>query len=263
MDKSFARLVSIMRRLRSSKGCPWDREQTHETILRCLIEEAYEFYEAVLEKDDAKMCEELGDLLLQIVFHAQMAAERRAFNAADVCRAISDKLERRHPHVFGRTRVKNSDEVVSNWEKIKRTEKSNRARTSILDGIPKAFPALLKAYKIQKRAARGGFDWKRITPVIGKIEEEIREVRAEINSRAKDRRRKITLEIGDLFFAVVNLSRHLHVDPEEALSLANRKFEIRFRNVEQRLLAEGKKMRRLSLRELDRYWDAEKLKNKN
>jgi tetrapyrrole methylase family protein/MazG family protein len=261
-EKAFSRLVAIMRRLRGPKGCPWDREQSHTTILRCLIEEAYEFYEAALENDDAKMCEELGDVLLQIVFHAQMAAERGAFSAADVCNSISDKLERRHPHVFGKTAVKDSDEVVTNWEKIKRTEKGNEERKSILDGIPKGFPALLKAHKIQKRAARVGFDWKTIGPVIGKIHEEIQEIRAEMKYRGKERKKRMALEVGDLLFASVNLARHLDVDPEEALALANRKFETRFRNMEKTILLKHKSLRRLSLKELDRYWDAEKLKSK-
>jgi len=257
----FLRLIRIMSRLRGKKGCPWDREQTHESLLRCLIEEAYEFYEAVLEKDDRRMCEELGDLLLQIVFHAQLASERRAFGMAGVCRSISDKLVHRHPHVFGKIKVKDSDEVISNWEKIKRNEKGNGGRVSVLDGIPKAFPALLKALKIQKRVARVGFDWKRARPILDKIFEEIGEIRAEMKKRGRSARENLALEIGDLLFAAVNLSRHLKVDPEEALSLSNRKFERRFRNMEARIVSQGKSMKRMPLSVLDRYWEAEKLKS--
>jgi tetrapyrrole methylase family protein / MazG family protein len=257
----YLRLVRIMRRLRAPGGCPWDREQTHESLLRCLIEEAYEFYEAVLEQDSQKMCEELGDLLLQIVFHAQLASEKKAFSMADVCRSIADKLTRRHPHVFGKTRVRDSDEVISNWEKIKRKEKANRSRVSVLDGIPSAFPALLKSLKIQKRVARVGFDWKTAGPILAKIREEIREIREEMAKRGRTPRLALKLEVGDLFFAAVNLARHLDVDPEEALSLANRKFERRFRGMEKSIAAGGGSMRRMPLSALDRFWEAEKLKS--
>jgi MazG family protein len=256
----FLRLIRIMSRLRGRGGCPWDREQTHESLLKCLIEEAYEFHEAALSKDDGKMREELGDLMLQIVFHAQLASERKAFGMAEVCRSIADKLIRRHPHVFGRAKVRDSGEVLSRWEKIKRSEPGNR-RLSVLDGIPAAFPALLKALKLQKRAARTGFDWKRTRPILGKIMEEIGEIRAEIKKRGRPGRENLALEIGDLLFSVVNLARHLKVDPEVALSLSNRKFERRFRAMELRIASRGGCMKRMTLPALDRYWDAEKLKS--
>jgi tetrapyrrole methylase family protein/MazG family protein len=257
----FLRLIRIMSRLRGRRGCPWDREQTHETLLKCLIEEAYEFHEAALSKNDEKMCEELGDLMLQIVFHARLATERKAFGMAEVCRSISDKLIRRHPHVFGKTKVRDSNEVLSNWEKIKRSEPGNRRLLSVLDGVPGAFPALLKALKLQKRAARAGFDWRRAKPVLDKILEETGEIRAEMKKRGRPGGESLALEIGDLLFSVVNLARHLKVDPEVALSLSNRKFERRFRRMERKIASRGGVMKRMSLSALDRYWEAEKLKS--
>jgi tetrapyrrole methylase family protein / MazG family protein len=255
LEREITRLTGIMARLRSSEGCPWDREQTHKTLLKCLIEECYEFCEAVAEKNDHKMCEELGDLLLQVVFHCQLARETGRFDLADVCAVISDKLERRHPHVFGDTSVNNSDEVVTRWEAIKRKEKGNTERKSYLDGIPHAMPALLKALKIQKRAAKVGFDWPEAAPIVDKIAEEAAELKAEIPESDPDR---LNDELGDLLFSVVNLARRLNVDPEIALSSTNAKFNTRFRHMEAMLEKEGKRMEALPLSELDRYWDAVK-----
>ncbi|OGJ93778.1 MAG: nucleoside triphosphate pyrophosphohydrolase [Candidatus Raymondbacteria bacterium RifOxyC12_full_50_8] len=244
-----------MARLRGPKGCPWDREQNHRTILRCLIEEAYEFYEAALDNDPAAMCEELGDLMLQIVFHAQMAAEKRRFSMDDVLRSISDKLERRHPHVFGSAVVKDSGQVISNWERIKRNEPHNRRRVSLLDGIPAHMPAVLKAFKIQKRVGRAGFDWKDTRGIFDKIGEETGELRAAVRS---GRAYRIRDELGDLLFSVVNLARKLDIDPEEALALTNKKFSRRFKGMEVRIARDGKKLERMSLAEMDTYWDKEK-----
>jgi len=258
MEKEFIRLINIMKRLRGKNGCPWDREQNHETILRCLVEECYEFYDAVIERDYSKMCEELGDIMLQIVFHSQIAKENRLFNIKDVLKSICDKLERRHPHVFSNTEVKNSNEVLINWEKIKKVEKEGKNGRSVLDNIPKALPALLKAFKTQKRVARVGFDWKNVDPVLNKILEEINELKAEIE---KGNTGNIKGEIGDVLFSVVNLARHLKIDPEEALNTTNKKFEKRFKKIEKRIEKQGKKMDELSLEELDNYWEEEKLKS--
>ncbi|MFH0920269.1 MAG: nucleoside triphosphate pyrophosphohydrolase [Fibrobacterota bacterium] len=255
LEKEITRLTGIMTRLRSPNGCPWDREQTHASLLKCLIEECFEFYEAALEKDAPKMCEELGDLLLQIVFHCQLAREAGQFDLAEVCAVLSDKLTRRHPHVFGETRVHDSDEVVTNWEAIKRKEKGNIGRKSRLDGIPAAMPAMLKALKIQKRAAKAGFDWPEAAPIFDKIAEETAELKAEVAGKDPER---MTEELGDLLFSVVNLARRLSVDPEEALYRTNAKFNRRFRDIETALEKEGKRMEDLPLADLDRYWDAAK-----
>ena len=257
MEKELTRLYKIMQRLRRPGGCPWDREQTHESLLKCLIEESYEFHEAVMEKDYGKMCEELGDIMLQIVFHTVIAEETKKFKLADVFNSISDKLMRRHPHVFGKVSVKNSDEVVVNWEKIKRGEAGSRDRKSILDGIPSAMPAMLRSLKVQKRVAKVGFDWKKAKPIFDKIAEETRELKAEIKGKNPER---VMQELGDVLFSVVNLARHLEVDPEEALQRTNKKFINRFKGMEERILADGKAPQDLSLRELDRYWEAEKKK---
>jgi tetrapyrrole methylase family protein / MazG family protein len=249
------RLYAIMKRLRAPGGCPWDREQTHASLLKCLIEECYEFHEAVMDGDPAKMCEELGDIMLQVVFHSVIARETGAFDLKNVLKTISDKLVRRHPHVFGKVKVKDSDEVVTNWEKIKRGEKSAMHRESILDGIPNAMPAMLRALKVQKRAAKAGFDWKKAGPIIDKIHEETDELKAEIRKNDPER---LTHELGDMLFSVVNLARHLHVDPEEALQRTNRKFIHRFRGMEKKIRSQGLRLQDLSLKKLDRFWEAEK-----
>ena len=251
----FDDFVRLIARLRAPGGCPWDREQTHESLFKCLIEECYEFHEAVLDKDPVKMCEELGDIMLQVVFHTVLARETGAFDLKDVFKTISDKLVRRHPHVFGRVKVKDSDEVVVNWEKIKRGEKSAMHRESLLDGIPNAMPAMLRALKVQKRAAKAGFDWKKAGPIIDKIHEETDELKAEIGKNAPER---LTNELGDMLFSVVNLARHLHVDPEEALQRTNRKFIDRFRGMETKVRSKGLNLQDLSLKEMDRFWEAEK-----
>src|SRR5476649_787086 len=201
-------LRAIVARLRAPDGCPWDREQTHASLRAGLIEEAYEVVEAINQSDDANLCEELGDLLLQPVFHAQIAAEEGRFNLDDVARSIVEKLLRRHPHVFGEDRCADSAEVLRKWDDIKRAEKGERA-TSALDGISGGLPALMRAEKVQKKAARVGFDWSEVAPVVAKIREELAEVEAEVSAGAAP---KIEEEIGDLLFSVVNLARKLKVD---------------------------------------------------
>jgi tetrapyrrole methylase family protein/MazG family protein len=220
-----------------------------------LIEECYEFYDASIEKNDHKMAEELGDLLLQVVFHTTLGEEDKRFTFDEVASIIADKLERRHPHVFGNISVNNSDEVVTNWDIIKKGEKGNETRKSALDGIPLSMPALLKAHKIQTKAAKVGFDWKEPQPILNKVKEEIAEFEHELNSASIENMKN---ELGDVLFSIVNLARHYKIDPEEALALTNRKFEKRFRGMEKKIKDEGKAIASLTLEEMDKYWELEK-----
>ena len=251
----FEELVEIMAKLRSDGGCPWDREQTHQTLRPYLIEEAYEVLDALDNRGDGDFRDELGDLLLQVVFHAQIAAEERRFDVHDVARAINEKLVRRHPHVFGDTRADTADEVLTNWEKIKREEKGSEDRKSVLDGLPAGMPALLRAYRIQEKVARVNFDWDDVKEVLEKVGEEIDEVRRALE---KGDRAKIEEEIGDLLFSLVNLSRHLNVPPEDALRRSNDKFIRRFRYIEAALELKGDSLERATFGELDALWDEAK-----
>jgi tetrapyrrole methylase family protein/MazG family protein len=270
----FRRLVAIMARLRGPDGCPWDREQTHQSLTPYLIEEAYEVKETLDVGDFDSLCEELGDLLLQVVFHAQLATEADRFDVDDVLDAICEKLIRRHPHVFGDTEVTGSGEVLKNWEDIKKAEKTEKAARkrdgdetqedagskadeppSILSGVPRSLPALLKAHRIQQKVATVGFDWATADPIWDKIHEEIDELREAIDGAARDH---IAEEIGDLLFSVVNLSRRLDVPAEEALDATNRKFMSRFRRIEQILHARGQSPSDLTLDELDEIWEVAK-----
>ncbi len=246
---SFEDLVRIMERLR--KECPWDRRQTHESLKKYLIEEAYEVLDAIDSKDDEKLKEELGDLLLQPVFHAQIAKERGAFDIDDVVDTLVRKLIGRHPHVFGEA---DPQEVLENWER-KKTEK----RESVLEGIPKHLPALMRSQKLQDRASRVGFDFTDISQVFEKIEEEMTELR---ESLEKNERENLKHEIGDILTAVVELARFLGVDAEEALQEANERFIRRFRYVEKRAKEMGKRLEDMSLEEMDRLWEEGKRKLK-
>jgi MazG family protein len=245
-------LVDIIAKLRSPGGCPWDREQTHASLRAGLIEEAYEVVEAINSGDDANLREELGDLLLQSVFHAQIATEEGRFNFDDVARAISEKLIRRHPHVFGADRCADSAEVLRKWDDIKRAEKGAKATASALDGISNGLPALMRAEKVQKKAARVGFDWSEAAPVVAKIREELAEVEVEVAAGASA---KIEEEIGDLLFSVVNLARKLKIDGETALQRATDKFATRFRAVEALARERGIALEGQTLAELDLLWD--------
>jgi len=253
--EGFRELVEIMARLRAPQGCPWDREQDHGSLKPYLLEEAYEVLEAIDGGDDAKLCEELGDLLLQVVFHAQIGAEDGTFTADDVTGSICRKLLHRHPHVFADTVVRDSDEVVDNWEQIKRAEPLNHDRDSVLDGIPSALPALQRATKVQKRVAKVGFDWDDARGPAAKVLEELREVEEAADSG--DRARLVD-EIGDLLFAAVNLARMLGVDSEDALRLATDRFGRRFRAMEELARERGVQMEGQPLAELDKLWDAVK-----
>lgn len=248
-------LVKVMTTLRSQDGCPWDREQTHESLRRYLIEEAYEVIETIDNEDLWGLEEELGDLLLQVVFHAEIASENGYFNINDVITGIYDKMIRRHPHVFSDVSVEDSDEVLTNWEAIKQDEKQATTVSQSLQALSKAFPPLLKAEKIQKKMAKVGFDWPDVSGAIEKVSEELEEVKQAIDEKNDDFTMK---EIGDLLFAVVNIARILKMDPSEALSITNEKVINRFAFVEETLLSKGKKLEDESLETMDKLWDLAK-----
>lgn len=248
-------LVHIMARLRGEGGCPWDREQDHQSLKPYLIEEAYEVLEALDEEDMYKICEELGDLLLQIVFHAQIARENRQFDINDVIAGINEKLIRRHPHVFGSVNARDSREVLVNWEKIKAKEREGSAPKSLLGSIPSALPALMRANKLQKAAARVGFDWPDYQGAYDKTQEELSELKSAII--AGDRL-EIEEEVGDLIFSIVNLARLLGIEPEGALSKTSAKFIRRFEYVEDMARTKGKDLSHFTLAEMDEWWEEAK-----
>ena len=249
----LARLRAIVALLRSPQGCPWDREQTHESLRAGLLEEACETIDAITRADDANLREELGDLLLQIVFHADLAAGRGAFTFEDAAHHVCEKLIRRHPHVFGGAEAEDTRAVLRQWEQIKRGEKGGDA--SVMDGVPRAFPALLRAANIQKKAARVGFDWPDASGVVEKFREELAELRAEMESGD---RRGLEHEIGDLLFTSVNMARKLGVEPELALEGANQRFIARVRHMEKSAAGSGQKLEDLSPSELDKLWEEAK-----
>ncbi|MBM3531354.1 MAG: nucleoside triphosphate pyrophosphohydrolase [Alphaproteobacteria bacterium] len=263
-SRDIARLIEIMAALRTpGTGCPWDVEQSFETIAPYTLEEAYEVADAIARGDLADLRDELGDLLLQVVFHARMAEEQRAFDFGAVVEAITEKLIRRHPHVFGEARGRTPDEVKGLWERIKAEEKAERARRGgkpaepdgALAGVPVGLPALTRALKLQQKAGRVGFDWNDPSAVLAKIREECGEIEAEIAAGGGE---KAAAEVGDLLFAAVNLARHLDADPETALRAANAKFERRFASIERALAERGKKPQDSTLAEMDALWDAAK-----
>jgi ATP diphosphatase len=256
-SRDIAALLAIMARLRGPGGCPWDREQNFATIAPYTIEEAYEVAAAIADKDWAALPGELGDLLLQVVFHARMAQEAGLFDFGDVVEAVTAKMIRRHPHVFGDVAVADSAGVVSNWEAIKAGERREKNRAGILDDVPLALPALLRAQKLQKRAATVGFDWNNPDIVVEKIAEEAREVVAAGGDQAK-----VAEEVGDLLFTLVNLARHLRVDAEDALRQANTKVTRRFGYIEAALAARGVKPEAASLEEMEALWQAAKAEEK-
>jgi nucleoside triphosphate diphosphatase len=247
-------LVEIMARLR--RGCPWDREQTHRSLLPYLIEETYEVVDAVEQEDESDLCEELGDLLLQIVFHAQLATERGKFSIADVIDGLANKMIRRHPHVFGDQAVTSVAEVWANWDQLKAQEPAGRARTSRLDGIPKGLGALQRGQKMQEKAARVGFDWPTVDGIREKLVEELDEFEA---ARRGGDELRLRDELGDVFFTVVNLARALGVDAEGALRGANEKFYRRFTFMEQRAESQGRALGDLTLDELEELWQLAKI----
>jgi tetrapyrrole methylase family protein/MazG family protein len=252
--KNIARLLKIMARLRGPGGCPWDREQTHQSIRHNLIEECYEAIDALDAGDTDAFKDELGDILLQVVFHSQMASENGKFNFDAVARSINDKLVRRHPHVFGTTKARNSAEVLQQWEAIKKSEKSASSIVHIED-LPKHLPALLKADKVQRKVARVGFDWKHVKDVVAKIEEEVREVKGAMASKS---RKHFEEEIGDLLFAVVNLARFENLQAEELLNRSTAKFVKRFQVIEKAVHASGRQLEDCTLKELNDLWESAK-----
>ena len=248
---ALARLREVVHRLRAPGGCPWDREQTHQSLVPHLLEEAYEVAEAIAEGDPELICDELGDLLLQPVLHAEIAAESGAFDLDRMAHMLTEKLIRRHPHVFGDANAATSDAVLTQWDAIKRTEKGVE-REPYLQDIGKGLPALMKAQKVQKKAARIGFDWPDAAPVLEKIKEETAELEEAVRSGNQS---AVADEVGDLLFSVVNLARKLGVESEAALAAASKKFVRRFPAMEERLIDEGKKLGELSLAEMNLVWD--------
>lgn len=270
----FEKLVAIQKRLRAPQGCPWDREQTHATLRPYLVEEAYEVLDALDSGDDAKFAEEMGDLLLQVVFHSEIAREQKRFTVADVIREIHDKMVRRHPHVFGNSRAKNSAEVLQNWERIKSDERlakkgsiedgatengASNARqpppASLLDGVSSGLPAMLQGLQLTRKAARAGFDWHDADGIFEKLREEMAEVRHALKEKNAQQAEE---ELGDLLFAAVNLARFVEVDPEIALKKANAKFRRRFMEMEKAALQKAHSFHELPRDEKESLWNAVK-----
>jgi MazG family protein len=265
----FEKLVALQARLRAPKGCPWDREQTHRTLRTYLVEETYEVLEALESGDDAKFANEMGDLLLQIVFHSQIAAEEGRFTVADVIREVHEKMVRRHPHVFGEKRAKDAAEVLKNWEQIKAQERRAEEKNgggaaitekSLLDGVPRTLPATLEGLQLTKKAARVGFDWEDAAGIFEKMREECAELRHALDKKESA---DVEEEIGDLFFAAVNLARFLKVDPEIALKKANAKFSRRFREMERLARESGRALEKGPRGEMESLWESAKAREKS
>jgi MazG family protein len=252
LDKEFIEFVDIVHKLR--RECPWDKEQTHSSIRHSLIEETYEVVEAIDQCNLEDLKKELGDLLLHVVFHASIAEQANEFTLEDVIKTITEKLIRRHPHVFGEVEVSNSKQVISNWEKIKMTE----GRNSVMEGVPKELPALLRAHRLQDKASKVGFDWEKKEDAWKKVDEEMNELHRAIESGKQD---DVEAEFGDLLFAMVNYSRFINVNPEIALRQTVEKFITRFQYIEKRLKETGKDIHSSSLEEMDKLWDEAKIKS--
>jgi tetrapyrrole methylase family protein / MazG family protein len=270
MSKSFDDLVQLMARLRAPDGCPWDRKQTHESLKPYLVEEAYEVLEAIDHTDITRLREELGDVLLQVIFHAQIGTEKETFSIEDVIHALAEKLVRRHPHVFGTADEKqenlNAEDVKVRWEQIKRNEREEKGQdSSALEGVPKTLPALLRAYQVQARAARVGFDWSDLTPVLGKLEEELQEFRdamaastAATPSTSNQAKEHLESELGDVLFTMVNIARFLKINPEEALRTTINRFIDRFQYIETQAAVNGRALQDMTLEEMDSLWEQAK-----
>ena len=257
-EEAIARLDEILKILRVE--CPWDREQTHESIRVCLLEEAYEVVDAINRKDDANLREELGDVLLQVLFHSSMAREEGRFDLKDVINEECEKMIRRHPHVFLEENLKTIDKVLEKWENIKVKESGQTDQTSRLEKVPRALPALTRAKKVQKKAADVGFDWDDVAPALDKVNEETCELREAWMMGDRDAMKE---ELGDLLFSVVNVARFLEVDPEEALTFTTEKFIRRFAHIEKAAMACGRQMEDMSLEEMDQLWEQAKQKPEN
>lgn len=251
--KAFGDFLDVLDNLREK--CPWDRKQTNQSLRPNTIEEVFELCDALIEEDNPNICKELGDVLLHVAFYSKIGEEKNAFDIADVCLKQSEKLKFRHPHIYGDVKAESAEDVLSNWEKIKQKEKDGNK--TVLSGVPKALPALIKANRIQEKARNVGFDWEKKEDVWAKVKEEIGEVESELRSGTKDPER-VEAEFGDLLFAVVNAARLYGVDPENALERTNRKFISRFNHVESQLKKSGKDFTDVSLKEMDQLWDEAK-----
>jgi tetrapyrrole methylase family protein / MazG family protein len=264
---AFAKLVAVMARLRAPGGCPWDREQTHATLRTYLIEEAYEVLDALDSTDDVKFAEELGDLLLQVLFHAQIASEEGRFAICDVIREIYEKMIRRHPHVFGEKRAKDAAEVLRNWEIIKQQERRNKSGqsiaeaepASILDGVPRTLPGLLEGLQLTRKASRIGFDWQNVDGIFDKLGEEASELRHALDK--KESASRVESEVGDILFVAVNLARFLDVDPEIAMKKASSKFSRRFHEMERLARHQGTTLAEIPRPEMESLWEQSKLQD--
>jgi tetrapyrrole methylase family protein / MazG family protein len=260
--EAFEELVRIIDRLRSPGGCPWDREQTHESLKPMMIEEAYEAVEAIDLGDDQELVGELGDLLLQVVFHSRIAVEDSRFAITDVIRRVTEKMVRRHPHVFGDDKAETADDVLRSWEAIKAAEiaakgKASEQEGSMLDSVSKGLPAVMEAYQMTTKVSRVGFDWPDVASVLEKLEEEAEELKAAMG-KPNPSHAELSEEVGDLLFAVVNVARLLGLDLESALKASNRKFRRRFKHIEDRLRGQGRKPADSNLEEMDGFWDEAK-----
>jgi len=264
MSRSLDELIAVMERLRAPGGCPWDREQTYASLAQYLLEETYETFDAIQDADQTgdvtNLREELGDLLLQVIFHATIGKEKGDFTIDDVADGITQKLILRHPHVFGDAKIESAEAVLDNWDKLKADErkasgKKEKIKDSILDEVPVHFPGLLEGLKLSKKAAKVGFDWKDISQIFDKLNEETAELKTAMNGRDPG---EIAEEIGDLLFVVVNLARRLDVEPETALKKTNRKFRERFKFIEQQLKAADRTLEDASLDEMDELWNESK-----
>jgi tetrapyrrole methylase family protein / MazG family protein len=251
----FHKLTELMDVLRSPEGCPWDRDQTRETLKPMLIEESYEVLEALDSQDPSELCEELGDLLFQVVFHCRIAKERGEFDADEVCRRVYEKMVRRHPHVFGDAKYQDAQELLKHWEDIKAAEQAQAGRTkekkSLLDGIPPDLPAMYAGYQISAKASRVGFDWPNLQGIKDKVVEEFQELEAAVEEQDPERIRE---EVGDLLFAALNAARFLQIDPETALNRASTKFADRFRRLERHFAGQGRRLKDVSLEEMETSW---------
>ncbi len=256
-DNAFRKLVELMAALRGPEGCPWDRKQTPESLKPFLVEECYEVIDALDEGKPDKLKEELGDLLFQIIFHARIAEEAGYFSMRDVITAIHEKMTRRHPHVFGDEKLATDKEVLANWEELKKKEKGHEDRKSILEGVPRELPSLLRAHRLQERAARVGFDWNHLNEALPKLDEEIAEFK---ESLKEENAGKIEEELGDVFFTLVNISRFLGVNPDEALRKTISKFVHRFRHIEERAAKANRNLADMTLDEMEAHWQEANMK---
>ncbi len=253
---SYQDLLDIVSRLRAPNGCPWDREQDHKSLRRYLIEESYEVLEAIDEERPDKLCDELGDLLLQVVLHSQIAKENSQFDMNDVIHGVSTKMINRHRHVFGEEEAETSDDVMKIWEEVKKGEKGHDTQTQVLKDVPGNLPALMRSFKVQQKAAQVGFDWDDVKDVLLKVREEVNELE---EAHHMGEAAHVEEELGDLLFAVVNVSRFLKVQPELALTATVKKFIRRFEYVETKALEQGKQLKEMSLKDMDALWDEAKL----